>query len=288
MISRKTISILLHKKDSPRKGNTHLIWGIIQFWQEMGFHIEVLRGVSGGKPQTDLLLPHIDLTRVPDEYIDYMAGVPHVLNRRVTDISKRRISVDLLSRTDVYEAPVIVKTDNNCGGFPELKMSVVLRIKNRLSHLTRMKPSPFVGKSDAFVMDKYFLFPTLGDVPEEVWSNPDLVVEKFIPERQENYYGIRVCLFLGNVMLNRRLLSTEPIIKGLPKLSETVDVPEELFELRDRMGFDYGKVDYVVHHGKVHVIDANSTPGILADAEVSARICGKLSQGILSYFEALK
>lgn len=108
-------------------------------------------------------------------------------------------------------------------------------------------------------------------------------VEKFIPERREQYYGIRVALFLGDIVLNRRLWSTDPVIKGLPALSEALDVPEELLEIRDRLGFDYGKFDSVVHQGKVHIIDANKTPGILASGEVSASICGKLAKGILSY-----
>jgi hypothetical protein len=285
MNSRMKISILLHQKDSRRRHNTHLIWGIARFWKEMGFRVEVLRGISGSKPQTDLLVPHIDLTRVPAEYIDYMTRVPHVLNQGVIDISKRRISGNLLSSTDSYEAPVIVKTDKNCGGFPELRMSTLSRIKRRLSRLAGIGSSPFTANSNAFVLEDYPIFPNLAAVPAEVWSNPELVVEKFIPERREEYYGIQVCLFLGNVILNRRLLSRSPIIKGLPDLSETIDAPDELLEIRKRLGFDYGKLDYVVHQGKVHIIDANKTPGILTAPEVNASICGKLAKGVLSYLE---
>jgi hypothetical protein len=74
-----------------------------------------------------------------------------------------------------------------------------------------------------------------------------------------------------------------PYNKGLPALSETLDVPLELLEIRDRLGFDYGKIDYVVHQGKVHIIDANKTPGILASGDFSASICGKLAKGIQNY-----
>ena len=283
MISRKKISILLHKKDSPFRQNGHLIWGIAPIWLGMGFQVEVLRGIPRLKQETDLLLPHIDLTRVPEAYADYLAGASHVLNRRVTDISKRRISGNLLSRNDLYDAPVIVKTDNNCGGFPELKLSPYLRAKRRLLRLAGIRPSLNASGSSGFVMDKYLIFPTRGDVPAEVWSNPELVVEKFIPERREQLYGIRVALFLGDIVLNRRLWSTDPVIKGLPALSETLDVPVELLEIRDRLGFDYGKIDYVVHQGKVHIIDANKTPGVLASGDVSASICGKLAKGIQNY-----
>jgi hypothetical protein len=41
-----------------------------------------------------------------------------------------------------------------------------------------------------------------------------------------------------------------------------VDVPvsEEILEVRRRLGFDYGKIDYVVHEGQVVLIDVNTTP----------------------------
>jgi hypothetical protein len=84
-------------------------------------------------------------------------------------------------------------------------------------------------------------------------------------------------------MLNRRLLSPSPIIKGHPEFSEPVDPPEELLEIRNRLGFDYGKFDYVMHKGKVHIIDANKTPGNPDVPETNTTMCSKLAQGILDF-----
>jgi hypothetical protein len=131
----------------------------------------------------------------------------------------------------------------------------------------------------------YPIFSRLQDVPPSVWSNRHLVVERFIPERQGQYYCIRVCLVLGSVMLNRRLYATRPLIKGGPEHSEEVPVPDALVSFRERLGLDYGKIDYVVHDGEVHVLDANRSPGVLADAEVTERICRKLAVGIDSVLD---
>jgi len=44
------------------------------------------------------------------------------------------------------------------------------------------------------------------------------------------------------------------------------DAPSEIEALRERMGFDYGKFDYVIHEGRVILLDANKTPTFQGDA----------------------
>jgi len=39
-----------------------------------------------------------------------------------------------------------------------------------------------------------------------------------------------------------------------------VAVPDELRAERSRLGFDYGKFDFVVHEGRAILLDANRTP----------------------------
>lgn len=39
------------------------------------------------------------------------------------------------------------------------------------------------------------------------------------------------------------------------------EVPEPIREARRRLGCDYGKFDFVTHHGQVVLLDTNSTPG---------------------------
>ena len=54
-----------------------------------------------------------------------MKHYPTVVNRRVTDISKRRISTNLVGPHDTYSGPVILKTDRNFGGLPQMQVTRV-------------------------------------------------------------------------------------------------------------------------------------------------------------------
>jgi hypothetical protein len=40
-----------------------------------------------------------------------------------------------------------------------------------------------------------------------------------------------------------------------------VPVPDFLRAERERLGFDYGKFDFVIHDGQAVLLDANKTPG---------------------------
>jgi len=52
---------------------------------------------------------------------------------------------------------------------------------------------------------------------------------------------------------------------------------------RRKLGFDYGKFDYVVHEGRAHLLDANRTPGALQDGKLNLVIGGKLARGVECY-----
>ena len=45
---------------------------------------------------------------------------------------------------------------------------------------------------------------------------------------------------------------------------EPVEVPEEIRAQRRRLGFDFGKFDYVKSGGRFVLLDANRTPGMPA------------------------
>jgi hypothetical protein len=67
--------------------------------------------------------------------------------------------------------------------------------------------------------------------------------------------------------------------------SETVEPHPEIIELRREMKFDYGKFDYVIHSGKVVLLDTNKTTGASAvhtpELEAMRR---HRADGIYSYF----
>ncbi|MEZ6002120.1 hypothetical protein [Hyphomonas sp.] len=61
------------------------------------------------------------------------------------------------------------------------------------------------------------------------------------------------------------------------------DIPEELRVIREQMGFDYGKFDYVEHDGKAFLLDANKTPSYgHSDTTDSPRV-RSLAEGIEAY-----
>lgn len=62
--------------------------------------------------------------------------------------------------------------------------------------------------------------------------------------------------------------------------SETIAVPEELRAERHRLGFDYGKFDFVVRDGVAILLDANKTPWMPGAAPGFAAAIPNLAGGI--------
>lgn len=273
------IGILLHQKDQSFENKSLMIWYIADFWQEMGFEIDILKGVPQDERSYDLLIAHINHTKVPTEYIDYLATQNNVLNLNVTDISKRNISKHLVEIDSGYTGPVIVKTDDNCAGLPE---SYLNRKKTKISNrLYNYLGYEFIRRLDP---SNYQVYDSIGDVPRRIWKNKKMVVERFIPERVDDFYCIRVCHVLGDVLLNNRVCSNSKVIKGENITHvEKMDVPKDLHEMIREMGFDYGKLDYVVHDGKVSILDANKTPGTVGEEELNKKVAGKLAEGIYTF-----
>jgi hypothetical protein len=86
----------------------------------------------------DILLIHVDLSVVPDEYLEFASRYPIALNKAAKDIRKSLISLNLVRAGDSYSGKVIVKTDLNYGGSPE-------RIMRRNPSLwRRLSPRRFV------------------------------------------------------------------------------------------------------------------------------------------------
>jgi len=276
----KRIAILLHHRDiRDLTGHRQLVWYMADVWEEMGLETEVFRGIPSSPAPFDLLLPHIDLTKVPTNYVRFMEKFPRVLNRQLTDISKRKISQNLLDRDTRYDGPVIVKTDANSGGMPERhNRGVSRRIGDRM--LQMISPGTVRHMHPA----RYAVFEEKSLVPDTVWRNRNLVVERFIPEREGEYYCNRICFFFGNVVLGSRIYSKSKVIKAdAIEHMETVDVPPEILRKREELGLDYGKFDYVVHKGEVHILDANKTPGAVESIAVNTSMAERLAPGIAAY-----
>lgn len=223
----------------------------------LGLRDLVLRGhrfriVKEPKPVgADLAILHTDCTVAGDEYVGLANHFEHAINF-MKDISKRNVSKSLLAKTDDWSGEVIVKSDLNYGGAVEVR---------RNEEATRRGlPAPFPG---AVVKPAYDIYKSLSEVPDAVWDDQALVVEKFLPERDPDGYALRTWVFMGDKWSCMRHVATEPIVKarGIVK-SEPIEPTPEIFAERKRLGMDFGKFDYVEYEGRTVLLDANRTPGI--------------------------
>ena len=74
----KKILILWHERETRQDRGT-LIGDLAKLWQERGLKVSHVYGTQQ-HPEADLLIPHIDLTRTPPEYIDYIRSYPAAIN----------------------------------------------------------------------------------------------------------------------------------------------------------------------------------------------------------------
>ena len=282
----KRIAILMHEFYR-RRSHTYLIDALAEVWNKQGLRVSCIYGVR--EPcDADLLIPHIDLTRTPPEYAEYIRAFPRAAGGGAGDISKRRISAQLLSLGDGNHGPVIVKTDANAGGLPEdcvlpLAPSLLLRGPRRCWRRSSSRYAADAGRGCACCVN-YPVYPSPADVPRGVFRNRALVVERFLPEREGARYFMRHYLFLGDRARSTRVAGAVPFLKraACVTVDEGLPVPDEVIALRHRLALDYGKIDYVMHGGKAVVLDANRTPDGPGTPEATARTIGDLADGIWS------
>ena len=210
----KRILILLHEALQPRRPH-YLIDALAARWREQGLLVSFVYGIRE-RPEADLLIPHVDLTRTPPEYVAYIRSFPVAVNRDVGDISKRRISAHLLRGDEDYVGPVIVKTDCNSGGGHEYRLSVrrhpvLARAWRRAAPVAEFA----LGRRLAWRcgLRDYPVYASLAHVPKGAFRNPALVVERFLPEREGDRYFMRHYLCLGDHTRSVRVAGRTPCLK---------------------------------------------------------------------------
>jgi len=256
---------MLHPRETLEIG----YWSIGLFcdvWRAQGHEIAVAKDFAD-LPPGDLGVMHIDSSQVPAEYARAaLERYPRVINGRALDITKRRVSQNLLTAQDDWAGPVIVKSDLNCFGKPELRLQ------------DPRTPAPLTADGK---LHAYRLFPERRLVPAEAWANPDLVVERFLPEIEGDAYCVRTWFFLGDRERCRRFVGNSAIVKsrGILRM-EPSDVPEPIRAERERLGLDYGKFDFVVHKGRPVLLDANKTPGAPSANARNPEVYADLARGL--------
>jgi hypothetical protein len=263
-----TIVVLTHALDRFEE-RSYLVRGLFPTWEALGHRVVLRAGVFEDTPG-DVLLQHVDASVVPPEYRATAARFRTTVNGRVADVRKRVVSRSLVQRGDDWPGAVVVKADLNCGGIPE-RMHDLAAIRRGLEPPHRAGP----------VVERYEVLPSWRAVPERVWDDPRLVVERFLPERDEHGYWLRVWVFLGDRERCHRYAAREPIVKGARVLSrEPAPIPDEIRAERARIGLDFGKIDFVVHEGRPVLLDANPTPGAPPTSARSSAAAAALAAGI--------
>ena len=276
------IAVITHEID--QFGPGYILHQLLEPWVSRGAKLEIISGPDADPPQADLAISHIDMTKVEEEYTRYFDHYPLVINRKVRDVSKSVFSEQILGRDDSYQGPVIVKTDMNFGGMREIRARYLKGDPNAATDIQR----PW--RKIEF-LPAYPMFNSSADVPLGVWRNPNLVVEKFRPERTEDgEYAVRMWIFLGDRGIYHQSFAAEPIVKGKNTVRRIVhdvaEVPEALRRKREQLGMDFGKFDFGLVDGEVILYDVNRTPTLPprgTQARKVLTLLPNLSEG-LDYF----
>jgi len=284
-----TIAILFHEMERGRELGWYVIARVASVWRDMGYEVKHVFGTDTFVP-ADVALLHVDLSVVPPEYLAFADRYPVVLNRSAADIRKSSFSRNLVRRGDGWEGPVIAKSDLNCAGEPE---RVLQRrrfrskswLERRFAALRggsgRRNATGFGSAAD------YRLFAARSEVPDRLFRDPQLVLERFLPEREGDHYFLRTYHFLGDRESCARLGGTEPIVTSATTTSrERIEPHPEIVAARHALGFDYGKFDYVVHDGQPVLLDINKTTALGAHERSAARTAAwrHRAEGIERYF----
>jgi len=252
----------------------YLICRLAELWREQGHQVTV---GPAARLDADTGIMHVDRTVVPDQCLpDNPRGHP-LLNGSILNISKRRISSNLVNMDSDYSGPVIIKTDANSSGWPE-RAARTNWIQRRFNYILRRAVSWRLSRE--LLSSNYPVVNNLSHVPGWVWKRSDLVVEKFMPEVDGEQFVLRVWVFFGDQEYGARMLSRNPVVKvrGATRYEYIDGVPETLRAVRRELAMDFGKFDYVMVGGEAVLLDVNKTPIVSRNTHLQ-----RLASGLAAY-----
>jgi hypothetical protein len=243
-------------KPWPTRQTPYELYKILKQFETFGHSWRTTRGPN--PIPGDAALLHVDSTFVDPSYLALKSHYPRALNFGTADISKRTVSSQCLTPEDDWSGPVVVKSNLNHRG--------LLEKKHNWRALRAGRPSPHPS---ATWVEEYRLVDRMEDVPDDVWSDPRLIIERFLPEIDtDGKYVYRTWMFMGRHEYCNRFIASHWLVKGETIIAhEFTYVPDELRVERERLNFDYGKFDFVIHNGVPFLMDANRTPGIAAQCD---------------------
>jgi hypothetical protein len=267
------IVVLTHAHDVFLRRN-YLLESLFSHWRQAGHKVGIVRGIKD--VEGDLAIQHVDCSVIPDDYRRLAARFSRVINGTPQDVRKRTISRLLIRPDDGWDGPVIAKSDLNFAGIPESIQNSVATARHAVPPHPPMPPN----------ID-YRVYPHISAVPPSIWGDPARVVERFVPEKDERGYWLWTWVFFGDRGRCNRHCSLSPVVKADNTIHrEPATVPAEIREERRRLGFDYGKFDFVVHDDRPILLDANRTPGGSTTlTEDYARGAAELAKGIDAFLQ---
>lgn len=294
MATNRRIAVLFHEGDRYLSTQRYIVHHLAGFWREDGHEVEFLFGTRRFSP-ADIVLVHVNMSVVPQEYLEFAVRYPQALNIRIRDIRKSSISSNLVRQGDGWIGPVIVKSDLNYAGLPEQALNRSwLERHSHTAHRLAVRFRRLRGTGGPY--DKpgdYEIYDTLANVPGLRARDPTLVMEKFRPERQDGLYFTRIYQFLGDRATCSRMGSPHPIVKANESvIVESVEPHPDIVRWRHELGMDYGKLDYVMDGDSAVLLDVNKTIGASlytgAGGGVSQETITKnrrrLAEGLYHYF----
>ena len=285
---KKKIVVIFHERDR-RHTQNYSITSLAEEWRERGIETSFIFGTKRVIP-ADLAILHVNLSVVPDEYIEFAQNYPVVLNGKVKDIRKSAFSENIVRPDDGYEGKIIVKSNLNYAGGPErrLQNSVIPGLFRRL--LRQEAGGVIPARLDFNSAEDYFILESARQVPGDWFEREDIVIEKFLPECDNGNYLTRSVYFLGDSNQCVLWKSPDPIVKRSTATGmELVDAHAEIVAMRKKLHFDYGKFDYTVNDNVPVLIDINKTIGASPDlksfeSELYPVMRHKWASGIYSFF----
>ena len=245
--------VVTHEFDrfgSPSDGaGDYLLFDVLKQLEGLGHSWVVSNGpnpIAG-----DVAFLHVDCTYVGKDYLALAEHYPRTINFGTGDISKRTVSRLKLASDDDWGGKVMIKPNLNCGGLAEQGHN------QRARRAGQPPPHPAVpGKLP------YCVVGSIANVTPDEWANPNLIVERFMPETDPQGFAIRTWVFMGARERCTRTVTPRWFAKASEAISYApAEIPDELRRERERLNFDYGKFDFVVNDGTPYLLDANRTPG---------------------------
>lgn len=276
MMIIRSLVILTHARQGLAPGS--LLAHIAALWRAEGRSVVVHQGLRR-PPAADACLLHVDLTRVPPDYLALTHPYPIRINGRVEDVSRRRTSDLLVARDDAYAGPVIIKTNLNYYGWRERELAS--RRQRLLRRLADALPARWSGRLPS---GDYVVLPEKAAVPAWVWRSDALAVERFLRGTGAGSGRVDLWYFLGRRSVVCPIVGQGAVLRyghnaRLLPMEEGVGPRAEA--RRAALGFDYGKFDVIETAEGARVIDANRTPfGAEAMSDYDHELCRRLAPGL--------